>query len=243
MRGALVSLASAFLVSACLSSSSTETAHGSAVEHGRVLFETRRHPPPRATRSACATCHRGEQATAAIEPGAPLGGVTARRSFWGGQRLDLLESVNDCRAFFMDARAPWTADDEDARAMYAYLSQLPPASAAPVPFTVVQPTDLPAGDAKRGAIAYDLACKTCHGTTHDGAGRLATFIPILPEEVVRGHASLTPADLRLVFIGKARMGAFRGGGSMPPFSREVLADEDLAGIVAFFGLSTSYPYP
>jgi mono/diheme cytochrome c family protein len=47
---------------------------------------------------------------------------------------------------------------------------------------------------------------------------------------------LTPAELRLVFIGKARLGAFRGGGSMPPFSREVLADEDLAGILAYLAL-------
>jgi mono/diheme cytochrome c family protein len=37
-------------------------------------------------------------------------------------------------------------------------------------------------------------------------------------------------------VSKARAGAFRGGGSMPPFSREVLADEDLAGILAYFAL-------
>ena len=108
--------------------------------------------------------------------------------------------------------------------------------AAPVAFTVVSPTDLPTGDAKRGDIAFDLACRTCHGSAHDGAGRLATFIPVLPDDIVRGHAMLTPEKLRLVSIGKARMGAFRGGGSMPPFSREVLADDTLAGIAAFFGL-------
>jgi mono/diheme cytochrome c family protein len=236
MKGTLVSLSLAFVVSACLSSSSSETPRGNAVDHGRALFADPKASPSVSNAFTCATCHRGEQATTAISPGAPLGGVTARKRFCGGQRLDLLESVNDCRMFFMDARAPWTSDDEDARAMYAYLSQLPSASTEPVPFTVVSPSDLPTGDAKRGAIAYDLACKTCHGTAHDGAGRLATFIPILPDDVVRGHASLTPKDLRLVFVGKVRMGAFRGGGSMPPFSREVLADEDLAGLVAFFGL-------
>ena len=237
MRAAFVSAAfTAFAVSACLSSSSTDTPHGSAVDHGRALFADPKASPSQSNTFACATCHRGEQATTSIQPGAPLGGVTARRSFWGGQRLDLLESVNDCRTFFMDARAPWTRDDEDARAMYAYLSQLPPTSTEPARFTVVSPSALPPGDAKRGAIAYDLACKTCHGTAHDGAGRLATFIPSLPDEVVREHSSLAPADLRLVFIGKARMGAFRGGGSMPPFSREVLVDEDLAGILAYFGL-------
>ncbi|MEA2752656.1 MAG: hypothetical protein QOI41_6799, partial [Myxococcales bacterium] len=89
---------------------------------------------------------------------------------------------------------------------------------------------------KRGAIAYDLACKTCHGSVHDGSGRLASFIPSLPDQVVRSHAELSPVQLRLVFVTKARGGAFRGGGSMPPFSREVLADEDLAGILAYFAL-------
>jgi thiosulfate dehydrogenase len=223
-------------LSACLSSSSADPPRGTAVDHGRALFADPKASSSASNAFACATCHRAEEATTALAPGAPLGGVTARTRFWGGQRLDLLESVNDCRMFFMDARAPWTADDEDARAMYAYLAQLPPTATAPVAFTVVSPADLPAGDGRRGAIAYDLACKTCHGTPHDGAGRLATFVPVLPDEVVRGHASLTPAQLRLVFIGKVRMGAFRGGGSMPPFSHEVLADEDLAGLVAFFGL-------
>jgi mono/diheme cytochrome c family protein len=233
MRAALLALA----LSACLSSSSADPPRGSAVEHGRALFADPKASPSASNTFTCATCHRGEDATTVLHPGAPLGGVTGRRSFWGGQRIDLLESVNDCRMFFMDARAPWTTDDEDARAMYAYLAQLPPLAPTPVPFTVVSPSDLPAGDAKRGAIAYDLACKTCHGTARTGAGRLATFVPTLPDDVVRGHATLAPPELRLVFVGKARMGAFRGGGSMPPFSREVLTDDDLAGIVAFFGLN------
>ncbi len=231
MRASVVPLVLSLAVSACLSSSSTDPPHGTAVEHGRALFMDPKASPSASNTFSCTTCHRAEDVAATIAPGAPLAGVTARTTFWGGQRNDLLESVNDCRAFFMDARAPWTTADEDARAMYAYLAQLPLTSPAPVPFTVVSPSDLPPGDPKRGAIAYDLACKTCHGTVHGGAGRLAAFIPALPDEVVRGHATLEPTALRLVFIGKARMGAFRGGGSMPPFSREVLAD-----IVAFFGL-------
>lgn len=232
MRGSLVV---AFTLTACVSSSG-DPDRGSAVDHGRALFDDPKASTSASNAFTCATCHVGDRPTTRIEPGAPLAGVVARKSFWGGQRLDLLESVNDCRSFFMDARTPWTAGDEDARAMFAFLSQLPGAAVAPVPFTVVTPVDLPLGDARRGSIAYDLACKSCHGTAHDGTGSLASFIPALPDEVVRGHASLAPADLRVVFIGKVRMGAFRGGGSMPPFSREVLSDEDLAGIVAFFGL-------
>ena len=236
-----LALASASL--ACSSSSSEpEIVHGSAVDHGRTLFDDPKTSSSASNTFTCATCHRQDAASPGptrLDPGALLGGVTSRKTFWGGQRVDLLESINDCRSFFMDARTPWTTDDEDARAMYAFLVQLTPTAPEAVPFTVVEsPVDLAPGDPKRGAIAYDLACKTCHGTVHDGAGKLATFIPVLPDEVVRAHAplSLSPAQLRLVFVTKARLGAFRGGGSMPPFSREVLADDDLAGILAFFAL-------
>lgn len=81
--------------------------------------------------------------------------------------------------------------------------------------------------------------------SHDGrpqrarrgqSGRLAAFISTLPDEVVRSHAELSPAQLRLVFVTKARTGAFRGGGSMPPFSREALVDDDLARILGDFAL-------
>lgn len=240
---ALAALAIAVASFACSSSSSDpEIVHGTAVDHGRALFNDPKASSSASNAFTCATCHRDDAATPGLtrlDPGAVLGGVTSRKTFWGGQRVDLLDSINDCRSFFMDARTPWTTDDEDARAMYAFLAQLAPGAPAALPFTVVEsPVDLPAGDPKRGAIAYDLACKTCHGSVHDGGGKLATFIPVLPDEVVRTHASLalSPSQLRLVFVTKARLGAFRGGGSMPPFSREVLADDDLAGILAFFAL-------
>jgi mono/diheme cytochrome c family protein len=209
----------------CSSSKQTETVHADAVEHGRALFDDPKASPSVSNVFACGTCHRSGEASSAdisrLDPGAPLGGVTMRRSFWGG--------------------APWTTDDEDARAMYAFLAQLGPAAGstgagAPVPFTIVQPVDLPPGDPTRGAAAFELACKQCHGSVHDGANKLAEFIPALPDEVLSTHGGLTPVVLRNVFIGKARAGAFRGGGSMPPFSSEVLSDADLAGIVAYFGL-------
>ena len=241
MRLAALAFTVVLASTACVASSSDpEIVHGTAVDHGRALFADPKASSSASNTFTCATCHREEAGAplpSRIDPGAALGGATSRKTFWGGQRVDLLESINDCRTFFMDARIPWTTDDEDARAMYAFLAQLAPATPDPIPFTVVgNPVDLSAGDPKRGAIAYDLACKTCHGSVHDGSGRLATFIPLLPDDVVRSHASLPPAQLRLVFVGKARLGAFRGGGSMPPFSREVLADEDLAGILAYFAL-------
>jgi hypothetical protein len=37
-------------------------------------------------------------------------------------------------------------------------------------------------------------------------------------------------------VSKVRRGGFGGRGSMPPFSREVLSDDDLAGVLAWFAL-------
>ena len=226
---------------ACSPRARNEKTRGTAVEHGRALFDDRRASPNASNAFSCGTCHRAEHAVSRIDPGGALAGATRRHDFWGGQRVDLLEAINDCRTFFMDAPRPWTASDEDARATYAFLAQLAPSSPSvePIPFTIVPAAELPRGDPKRGAAVYALACKGCHGTLREGVGRLTTFIPVLPDEVVREHASIAPAGspaLRLVFVSKVRGGAFRSGGSMPPFSREALADEDLAGILALFAL-------
>ena len=239
MRRSSAILASCFVLAACSSGRTTDKGRGSAVEHGRALFDDRRASPNASNAFSCGTCHRAEKTFARIDPGGALGGVTSRRSFWAGQRVDLLEAINDCRTFFMDAPRPWTVEDEDARATYAFLAQLPPSPSDRIPFTLVPAADLPRGDPKRGSSAYALACKGCHGTLHEGVGRLTTFIPLLPDEVIKEHAAIaapgSPA-LRLVFVSKIRGGAFRSGGSMPPFSREALADEDVAGILALFAL-------
>lgn len=222
--------------SACSSAREKQPVRGTAVDHGRALFDDPKASPSASNAFTCGTCHRAESHLAT---GAPLAGAPQRKTFWGGQRLDLLEAINDCRRFFMDAPRPWTTEDEDARAMYAFLTELGPVpanAAAPFPFTVVAPVDLPAGDAKRGAVVFANACEPCHGSVHEGGARLATFIPRLPDEVVKKHATFTPSKLRLVFIAKARGGSFHGGGSMPPFSREVLSDADLASILTYFAL-------
>lgn len=137
---------------------------------------------------------------------------------------------------FMDAPAPWTADDEDARAMWAYLASLP-GSAAPAPFTpLVREADLPPGDPASGKTLFAVTCAPCHGAVHSGEGRAATFVPRLPDDVDAAHTTLALADRRLVYLRKVREGAFRdGAGSMPPFSREVLADAEVAAILAFLG--------
>jgi thiosulfate dehydrogenase len=224
-----------FLVSCSSSKPAKRIVHGNAVEHGEALFDDPKASPSASNAFTCGTCHRDDPSTR-VTTGARLAGAPKRKTFWGGKRVDLLEAINDCRRFFMDAPRPWTTDDEDARAMYAFLTQLGPADERPAPFTIVSPVDLPKGDATTGATLFGRACEPCHGSVHEGGARLATFIPALPDEVVRKHAAFKPQDLRLVFIGKVRGGAFHGGGSMPPFSREVLSDQDLAAILTYFAL-------
>jgi thiosulfate dehydrogenase len=136
----------------------------------------------------------------------------------------------------MDAPAPWTGDDENARAMWAWLETLS-GGAGPPPFTIVPAApDLPAGDRTAGEAAYRRTCAPCHGTAHDGAGKLVSFAPKLPDEVDAAHASLSLSDRRLVYLRKAREGEFvQATGAMPPFSIEALSDVDLASILAYLG--------
>jgi thiosulfate dehydrogenase len=229
-------ISAAAIACSARSDGGAETVRGTAEDRGRALFADPRASPSASNPFACATCHPGEARSDRIFPGADLAGVTARASLWGGQRLDLLEAINDCRLSFMDAPAPWTKEDEDARAMYAYLASRG-GSSAPAPFDVVlRAPDLPRGDATRGKTAYRLACEVCHGAAHGGDGRIASFVPRLPEDVDAQHASLSRADRRLAYVRKIREGAFRdAAGSMPPFSREALSDDDVAGLLAFLG--------
>jgi thiosulfate dehydrogenase len=210
--------------------------HGTAADHGRVLFDEHVASPSPGNPFSCATCHPGPDADDRIYPGGPLGGATTRTTFWGGARIDLLESINDCRLSFMDARTPWTKDDEDARDMFAWL-EAQPGPPTPIAFTaVVSAPDLPPGDPARGRSAFDRACSKCHGAIHTGKGRLASFAPILPDEVNAAHAALAPVDRRLAFLRKIREGAFIStAGSMPPFSREALSDDDVAAVLAYLG--------
>lgn len=222
---------------ACASGAEPTTVHATAEAHGRALFRDPAASPSVSNRFACATCHPGEEGGAIrIVPGGDLSGATLRARFWGGARVDLLEAINDCRASFMDARAPWTKDDPDARAMFAYLDARREGPRE-IAFTVVlRAPDLPPGDATRGASAFALACKRCHGEVHTGSGRLVPFAPRLPDDFDADHRALSRSERRSLVLRKIREGAFRdGSGSMPPFSREALADDDVAGVLAFLG--------
>lgn len=120
--------------------------------------------------------------------------------------------------------------------MYTYLASRP-GDGSPVAFTVlVRENDLPAGDAAQGKTVYGLACQKCHGTIHDGEGRIASFVPRIPDEVDAQHAGLGIDARRDVYLRKVREGAFRdASGSMPPFSREAMPDEALAALLAYLG--------
>lgn len=231
------------LLAGCSSDPEPKVVHRTAAEYGAALFRDPKIAGSSVNAYSCSTCHAttAEAQGDAILPGAPLAGVTARPSYWGGQEMDLLRSINHCLYYFMLKDEPWTADDVEARAMYAYLDSLPKTAAEAQPFTVAYlVADVPGGDAQKGADLYDRACASCHGDAHNGAGRLVQWAPVLPEQVFEEHPSsqYTALDRRLVFIEKTRHGGFvLYGGQMPPFSYERLSDEDLGALLSYLGVT------
>jgi thiosulfate dehydrogenase len=213
----------------------------SAIERGRALFESKDLSPSRLNLFSCASCHDltpSADPNGVVKTGAPIAGATLRPTYWGGQENDLLRSINACRNSFMIANVPMTADEADAEALYAYLVSLEPGDATPVPFTVISIIDeLPNGDAEAGAAVYDRTCAACHGKAHTGEGRLATRVPILPQETLKAHESYSPRSQRLIFIEKVRHGGFYGySGDMPPYSHERLSDTDLSDLLESIGV-------
>jgi thiosulfate dehydrogenase len=211
----------------------------SAMEHGKDLFSDPSISGSTLNELSCANCH-SENATDTDErlAGAPLAGVLERPSYWGGQESTLLGAVNHCLYYFMLKDAPWTSEDVEARAMYAYLESLEadaPSHDA-VPFTLGVVDDLGDGDAARGGDLYGLACASCHGEKSSGAAREIERAPLLPDQWLADHplSEYTEEERRLVFIEKTRHGGFLGyGGQMPPFSVERLSDQELADILAY----------
>lgn len=223
------------LASICFYGCSGEDSR-SAIEHGRALFDSRELSPSELNRFACSTCHAAETASSTRRlPGAALAGATRRETFWGGQENDLLLAIEACRRHFMRAVEPLPRDSVQAEALYAFLQSLEPGDAEPVPFTVVRAiADVPRGDAARGGELYTAACGGCHGRARTGQGRLTRLAPVLPDDTLDVHPDYTVQEVRLVFIEKTRHGPFLGyGGSMPPFSAERLADDELGDILEF----------
>ena len=230
-----------------LSCSSGAGAQADAAARGAKLFGSRELSNSNANRYTCATCHdavpreTGPDPTATmapLQPGAVLAGVTHRPSFWGGMETDLLAAVDDCRRLFMNDHDALSRQDPAAKDLYAFFLTLDPGKAVPVAFEVTtEIANVARGDASRGVALFTRACGRCHGELHTGRGRLGGNVPSLPEDALASHASYDAATQRLMFIEKARHGGFFGyGGVMPPFSGQVLSDEQLADILETLGV-------
>lgn len=208
---------------------------------GQQLFASTELSPSASNLFTCGTCHDPTPGQTMIRrPGAALAGATLRTSFWGGQEDDLLRAIDDCRVEFMLANTPLDSASADASALFAYLVSLEPGDASEQPFSVVREiADVPRGDARHGYVVYAQACEQCHGSMHDGDGRLGDIVPVLPEDTLAVHAppAYSPRTQRLVFIEKTRHGVFLNyGGEMPPFSLEVLPDGDLSDLLEALGV-------
>lgn len=221
----------------------------SAVERGAEVFASPALSASPSNPFSCATCHAtGRDAPAATDldarrhPGFPLGDVTLRSQYWCGDQKWLLDAVNLCLVEFMRGEA-LPPENEDGRALFAYLQSLAGADAdagagslPPRTCTIVRSIDdtylgsLPKGDPGRGAPLYQAACGFCHGDKDTGAGRLSDRIVAIPKETVALHGAEAPA----VLIEKVRHGKFFGiAGNMPPYPLESLSDAELADITAY----------
>ncbi|MGC3959919.1 MAG: cytochrome C oxidase Cbb3 [Verrucomicrobiota bacterium] len=133
---------------------------------------------------ACTTCHAvSDSSDNRILPGYPLRGALNRPRFWNGALQYGLDAVNQCLVDFMRGVA-LTSDDDNGRALLAYLRTLAPAGGTDParPCSIVRNIDptylmqLPPGDATRGTTTYQRACGYCHGSAHTGAGRLGPHV-------------------------------------------------------------------
>lgn len=228
-------LFSALLAVAGASACATdETLEVGPVGRGRELFGATTASRNVLNPFSCASCH-----VTAGDPGhhtgGTLAGVARRPSYWGGKEADLLTAVNLCIGTFMLDPRGIDRDEERARDLFAFLGSLEgPATA--VPFTVVGDVkDVPRGDVARGVSLYASACRSCHGAMHTALGALPR-VPSLPEDTLKGHPGYTPLELRLQVVEKVRHGPYFGyGGSMPPFSSEVLSDQALGDVLEALG--------
>lgn len=208
----------------------------SAVEVGGLLFRDPRFSGDDANAFSCATCHDdgSNDAGALILPGHTLVDVVGRPSWWGGRTARLKDAVDDCVFFFMREQ-PLTTDEPRSRALYEYLRSISPRpTSEALPYTVVENiVDVGRGDPARGAEVYAAACQGCHGDVGTGAGRISELASIVPDDSFEFAAS-SGFSLETVIVEKVRHGNFFAiGGTMPPFSTEVLSDDDLAALIGF----------
>lgn len=209
------------------------------IERGRHLFTSAELSPSSLNAYSCGSCHDTAAGGFIRKPGANLAGVTLRPSLWGGQENDLLRALNACRNYFMLAKDPLQAGDDDAQALFAFLKSLEPGDAQPVPFDLVKLIDDPLarGEVASGSEVYAVSCANCHGAAHTGSGRISTRVSILPDDTLTEHSQYSARVQRLIFIEKIRHGRFFGyGGEMPPFSLQTLPNKDVSDVLEYLGV-------
>jgi thiosulfate dehydrogenase len=212
-----------------------------AAQLGQQLFSATSVSTSRFNRFSCATCHVKQAEAGLIAPqrwdsGYNLHGVTARRGWWGGGEVRLLDAVNVCVEQFMGGR-PLTADQPAARQLGAYLAEGAPVEDQPqAPLTIVRTItalDGLVGDPGRGALMYAVSCARCHGAVSTGQGSLDPTIARIPDDTKR----FFPDNARAAFVEKIRHGRFFGiGGVMPFYSLEAMSDAEVADLLAYVGL-------
>ncbi len=240
----------AWALAAALASCADDPRVAPLAERGAALASD-----PRVTRSqynpfACTTCHpvrAGSQGGVTL-PGAPLQGAARRPSFWGGEVVRMREAVERCWVNFMRG-APEDLDGPDGRAIDAWLLSLAPEGStegtAPVPRTWPRTVrDLGPGDRTRGQAVWNRACSHCHGAIGTGEGRIGPAASVIPRDTIREHCNRDfmsvgypdrQSYIRATVTEKTRHGSFLGyAGVMPPFANEVLSDDEMRDLTAFF---------
>lgn len=209
----------------------------SARDVGEQLFSDPRFSLSEANAVSCATCHAVDAEDTRVLAGGSLVGVTTRPSFWGGFVTSPLDATNVCLTRFMRGAA-LAKEEPRGRALYEYLRSLGPAEPSPaVPFTVVENVATVGRlEASVGEDLYRRACFGCHGEPHTGEGRLDASMVVVPE-ASETFARLLGYPVELVVVEKVRHGVFFNiGGTMPPYSTEVLSDDDLSALMSYLGL-------
>lgn len=213
----------------------------SGAERGEEVFGSSDLSPSDLNVFSCATCHTAEEGAGPTDgaPGYRLFGVAARTRYWGDDYALLKEAVDACLVFFMKGD-PLVPEDEDAHALYEYLLSITPDGAAdePYDFTVVENvSDVPRGDAGRGAEVYEVACRRCHGEAFSADGSILRDEVNLPGVTADYGEEFPGVEPSLVVIEKVRHGRFFDiGGEMPLFSTEAMSDEDLGALLSFLEL-------
>jgi thiosulfate dehydrogenase len=211
-----------------------------AAELGQDRFADPKVSTSRFNTFSCATCHVVDPAQAVVvpgrqDPGYNLAGAATRGSWWGGGSTTLLDAMNVCVKEFMGG-APLVKDSDVARQLDAYLEGAP-AMAPPAKFTFVRittPLAELAGDATRGAEAYQKACYRCHGEAHTWKGHSTKDATPIPESSISGFGM---AQARAVTVEKIRHGRFINiGGVMPFYTQEAMSDQTVADICVYMGL-------